>query len=187
LIREEALALCFANLKGTKDKDLLETARALEYLKNLPEFGSNEKVGRAVGVSGEIVREFLALLRLPEQVQVHLKDRKLGLDQGRKLWQLSRRRPDIVVASAEAMIGMPAVEGRHLVDHLVNHPELSVDEAKKAIVASRSVVQREFHVVALLSEDQYRALEKQSRKVRKSTDELVTSIIRSWLETVGEP
>ena len=35
-------AVCFSNLKGSKDKDLLLTARALRYLKGLSEFGISD-------------------------------------------------------------------------------------------------------------------------------------------------
>ena len=36
--KNEALAICFRNLKGAKNKDLLLTARALKYLRGLPAF-----------------------------------------------------------------------------------------------------------------------------------------------------
>ena len=82
--RNTALAVCFSNLKGSKNKDLLLTARALEYLKELPEFGSNQRVAEQVGVSGEIVRQFISLLDLPDSVQKFFQDRELGLEQGTK-------------------------------------------------------------------------------------------------------
>ena len=68
----EADVICFTNLKGSKDKELLKTAEALRYKKNLPGFKSNAKVGQYYGVSGEIVREFLALLELSDEVQESL-------------------------------------------------------------------------------------------------------------------
>ena len=45
LDKNEALAVCFRNLKGAKAKDLLLTARALKYLRGLPEFRSNRRLG----------------------------------------------------------------------------------------------------------------------------------------------
>lgn len=181
MTRDEAMAICFANLKGPRDKDLLGTARALQYLKSLPEFGSNEKVGKAVGVSGEIVREFLVLLRLPDQVQRLLEQRQLSLEQGRRLWQLGRRRPELLQGAAEAMTDLSVIDARHLVDHLLRHPELTVLEAKQAILGSKTLMEREYHVVALLPEAQYRLLETQSRRQQKATDELVTAIVQDWL------
>lgn len=183
--REEALAICFANLKGPRDKDLLKTARALSYLKSLPDFGSNEKVGKAVGVSGEIVREFLALLRLPEPIQHLLGQGRLSLEQGRRLWQLGRQRPEILQATAEAMTNLSVIDSRHLVDHLLRHPDLSVAKATRRILDSKIVTEREFHVVAILSEGRYRELEKRSRRHKMGASELVTAIVQDWLTSDG--
>lgn len=183
MTREEALAVCFANLKGPRDKNLLGTAKALQYLKSLPEYGSNEKVGRAVGVSGEMVREFLVLLRLPEEIQRLLDRRELTLEQGRRLWQLGRQRPELLQQAADAMTDLTAMDGRHLVDFLLRHPEVTVPEAKQRVLESKTVVQREYHVVAVLSEARYRMLEKRARCRGLPVDELVTRIVHTWLDS----
>lgn len=181
--RDQALAICFANLKGPKDKDLLATARALQYLKALPEYGSNAKVGRALGVSGEIVREFLTLLTFPEGIQVLFEDGQLKLEHGRRLWQLGRRRPELLKQVAEAMTDMSAMDARHFVEYILKHPELSVSEARMKLVESKTVTKREFHVIALLSEEQYKLLAEKARKRKVDVDVLVTSIVRRWLES----
>lgn len=179
--RDQALAVCFANLKGSKDKDLLATARALQYLKSLPEFGSNAKVGNAVGVSREIVREFLALLDLPEGVQRLFDTGQLKLEQGRRLWQLARRRPDLLGEVAEAMTGLTAMDARHLVEYILQHPKLSVSESKSKVLGSKTVTEREFHVIAILSEEQYRDLAQEARRRKLPVDALVTSVLQNWL------
>ena len=158
--REEALAISFANLKGPRDKELIRAAMALDYLKALPEFGSNAAVGRAVGVSGEIVREFLSLLQLPREVQNLLERRRLSLEQGRRLWQLRRVRPDAVVDAARAMTELTALDSRHLVDYLCKHRDISVSEGVEKVLGSKTVVTREFHVVACLGEQDYRELKR---------------------------
>lgn len=179
--RQEALAISFANLKGPRDKDLVQTARALQSLKSLPEFGSNAAVGRAVGVSGEIVREFLSLLQLPRAVQELLETRQLSLEQGRRLWQLGRARPDAVLQAAQAMVGLTAMDSRHLVDYLCKHRELSVSEAKERVLASKTVTRREFHIVARLGEEDYRELRRWARSQGQPVDELVTKVVLAWL------
>ena len=125
LDRAEALTICFRNLKGSKVKDLLLTAQALGYLKGLPEFGSNHRVGEAVGVSGEIVRQFIGLLELPAVVRSYIEQGVLGLEQGRRLGQLNKARSDVVEAAAAAMISMTAMEARDLADYLIREPESS--------------------------------------------------------------
>ena len=137
LDKNEALAICFRNLKGSKSKDLLMTARALKYLRGLPEFSSNKRVGDGVGVSGEIVRQFIALLDLPTPVQSHLEQRTLGLEHGRRLRQLQRTRPSIVEEVAEAMVSMTAMEARDLVEYLIRTPNASVQDGLRALEAAK--------------------------------------------------
>ena len=184
--RDEALAICFANLKGPKDKDLLATAEALRYLRGLPEYGSNGEVGKAVGVSREIVREFLTLLEFPRGIRDLFEQGKLKLEHGRRLWQLKRRRPDLVAEMAEAMTHLSAMDARHLVEYILKHPELSVTAARKRVLESKTVTEREFHVIALLPEREYKLLSEQARKRNLATDVLVTSIVERWLQSQND-
>ena len=182
LDKTEALAICFRNLKGSKSKDLLKTARALRYLKELPEFGSNKRVGESVGVSGEVVRQFLALLDLPSRVQTHFEEQTLGLEHGRRLWQLQRTRPSLVDEAAQAMASMTAMEARDLVEYLVRTPTGSVQDGLQALEAARPQVSHEFHVVAVLDEKAFKSLEARARKRKVPVNELVTTVVNSWLE-----
>ena len=184
--KEEALAICYTNLKGYKDKDLILTAQALQYLKNLPEYGSNDKVGKDVGVSGEVVREFLTLLDLPETIQNLFKQRKLTkLEQSRRLWQLARIRPELLEETAKAISDMSAWDGRYLIDYILRNPDISVYESKRAIIESKTNTEHEFHIIALLLENEYRALANEAHKHKVPVDVLVTSIVRNWLKSRG--
>ena len=182
LDKNEALAICFSNLKGSKSKDLLLTARALKYLRVLPEFRSNKCVGDEVGVSGEIVRQFIALLDLPFSVQTYFEQRTLGLEHGRRLWQLQRTRPSIVEEVAQAMVSMTAMEARDLVEYLVRTPSASVQDGLQALEAAKASISHEYHVVAILDEGAYKSLDSCARKQRVRVNELVTTIVNSWLE-----
>jgi hypothetical protein len=178
----EALAICFANLKGPRDKDYVATAQALEYLRRLPKYGSVPKVAAAVGVSGEIVREFLTILRLPEPIRDLFDQKVLKLEHGRRLAQLGRRRPDLVAEVARMMMDLKAHDARHLVAYVLGHPDLSAEQAQQAIQHQKTVVQREFHVVALLQENEFQELRSEARQRRTDASALVTSIVREWLE-----
>ncbi|MBI2171531.1 MAG: hypothetical protein HYU30_05865 [Chloroflexi bacterium] len=178
---DEALAVCFANLKGSKHKELMRTARALAYLKRLPQQGSDVKVARRVGVSREIVREFLALLRLPSEFHPLFENNELGLEQGRKLWQLLRKRPDLASDTTSVLKRLNAMDSRALVEYLLTHPDVSVLDAEREIIQSQTVVEREFHVVAMLPEADYRMLAKRADKRNTGVSELVTEIVQQWL------
>lgn len=183
LTEEDALAIALLNLKGQKDKDLMGTAKALQFLKALPNYRSNAKVGAAVGVSGEIVREFLALLDLPSEVQALFQDRQLRLEHGRRLWQLKRARPSSVDDMARAMKGLSAMDSRHLVDYVLKHPELPIPEAKRRVLESKTVVKDEYHVIAILDEADYRRLVRRARASKTTPNDLVTTVLSSWLRS----
>ena len=182
LDKGKALIICFQNLKGAKSKDLLNTGRALQYLKALPEFGSNQGVGEAVGVSGEIVRQFLGLLELPSCVQDYLAKGTLGLEHGRRLGQLGKSRLEVVEQAAAAMTDMTAMEGRDLTEYLLRNPTASVEESIEALEAAKQVVKREFRISTVLDEEQYQLLSSHARRRRVRTPELATAIVTEWLE-----
>ena len=180
--KDEALVICFTNLKGSKQKDLISTAKALQYLKRFPEYSSNKKLGRGVGVSGEIVREFLTLLRLPPNIQVLFEQRKLkSLEQARRLWQLARSRPEIVEGVAEKIADVSAWDARHIIDYMIRNRNVTVEDAKKIILESKTKVEHEYHVIAILPEDKYLLLAKEAKNINKSVALLVTQIVKEWL------
>lgn len=180
--KAEALVVCFRNLKGPRSKDLLLTARALQYLKNLPEFGSNQSVGDAVGVSGEIVRQFVGLLDLPSCIQDYLSSGALGLEHGRRLGQLSKSRPEILGNAAEAMTKLTAMEARDLCEHLIRNPMSSVDQSLDALAAAKQTVRKEYRISVILDEEPYRLLTSQARERHMRTSELATAMVIEWLE-----
>ena len=182
LDRAEALTICFRNLKGPKVKDLLLTAQALQYLKRQPEFGSNQRVGEAVGVSGEIVRQFIGLLDLPAYVQSYLAQGRLGLEQGRRVGQLSKLRPEIVESAAQMMTSMTAMEARDLTEYLIRDPEASVDDGVEALEAAKQIVNKEYHIDTVLDEAAYRRLVTHARQRKVRVTDLASTIVNRWLE-----
>jgi len=183
---EDALAICFSNLKGYKDKDLFATAQALSYLKTLPENRSNKKVGKLVGVSGEIVREFISLLRLPEAIQDLFKQGQLKhLEQVRRLWQLARINPGLLDETAVAISQISAWDGRLVIDYILKNPGVVVSDALKVVNDSKTITEKEYHVIAILSEEEYKLLAAEAKKHKTPVDLLVTSIVQQWLESRG--
>lgn len=176
------LATGYANLNARRGrKDYLGTARALKRLKRLPEYSTNQKLADTFQVSREIIREFLVLLDLPPAVQRLMESGNLKLEHGVRLRQLMRKRPDLVVDAAQAMKGLRTHQARHLVDYLLKHPELDALDAREAVLKSKSQVAKEYHVVAILSEDQYREVSARARKSGLPVSEFVSSVLVSWL------
>ncbi|MEX2237214.1 MAG: hypothetical protein WEB00_06745 [Dehalococcoidia bacterium] len=176
----EDLATIIANTKGPRKKDLIKTAKAFERQKNKRNL-TNAELGRQTQLSGEMVREFLTLLQFSEPIQGLFNSGKLKLEHGRRLAQLakSERRQDVAEV-ATAIIGLPALEARQLVLYLIDHPELSVEQAKKDLLASRTVVIDEFHIVAVVTPEVFSTLQSEALSRGMSVSTLVTSVVEDW-------
>jgi hypothetical protein len=177
----EALAVCFRNLKGPRKKRLLETARALQTLHEMPKYGSNERVGEAVGVSREMVREFRSLLTLPDSVQRLLEAGSLNLEHGRRLVQLAARRGDLVIPAAVEMQSLRALEARDLAMSLLRPGDASVEDGLRALYDARSTIRKEMHVVVVLTPDEFAKLARNARDRNIGQSELAREVLVDWL------
>jgi hypothetical protein len=176
------LAVAFRYLKGPRKKDVVGTARALRRLADRPRYPTLAAVGEAVGVSGEIVREFIDVLNLPDTVLAMYERGVLnGLEQGRRLAQLQRSRKGIVEETAKLMVGMRALDARAMVDYLIRNPGATPVDASAAVEASKGTRRREFHVVAILDAEPFRLLAAAAAGRKMPVDELVTEIVTAWL------
>ena len=55
-------------------------------------------------------------------------------------------------------------------------------QAVKAVLGSKTMVRREFHVVAVLAETEYRELKRRARSQGRAVDQVVTNVVRAWLD-----
>ena len=185
--RLEDIATAIRNMKGSKTKDLVATAEALRRLKKEPDLNSNKRLGEALGHSGEIVRQFLALLEFEDNqdIMTLFRSGKLGLEQGRRLKQLKARFPhDIALPkrAAFAMESLTAHQSRELVDYLIGHPDVSVETATEKVLSSQIHSIQEHVIIALLDQEHYQQLAAQSRRRQIPRDTLITQVIKDWLE-----
>lgn len=178
---KEDLATCRANLRGSKTKDILATAQALKRLKSESQWNSNKKLAQEFLVSPEMIREFLSITRLPSDIQSLFSLGTLKLEHGRRLWQLSKTRSDILLETARAMRALTAHDSRHLAEYLRKNPESSVSDAMQRLEGSKATVSREYHVVAILTEEEFRQLDKMANARGIAADRLVTAVVQSWL------
>ena len=185
LNRDEAVAIGLTWLKGPRNKPYLEVARALDYLRKLPEFQTNRDLGRFFGVSGEIVREFLSLLTLPDNIQRMVEEHKLRLDQGTKLASLFGRNPLKAGETADVLAGVPAEDARHIIDYVLRNPSKSASEAKRQVFDSKTRIEDEFHVVAVVTSDEFRRVRAHAQRRGISPSGLVGDIVRRWLQEQG--
>lgn len=186
MTREEALAICSANLKGSHDKDLLGTARALSFLSSHPERLSSGEVGKLVGVTGSMVRQFLGLLRLPEAIQRMIEAKQLDLDRAVNLGRLRKRPVELQLAAAEAVVGITAKRARLFVSELRANPHLSLPEAMERAAAKEMATEPRVRLEVMLPKEQHHRLEEQAQRRGMQVAALATEVLGRWLESARE-
>ncbi|MBM4094389.1 MAG: hypothetical protein FJ276_34025 [Planctomycetes bacterium] len=174
---EAALAIVFANTKRKKrTENLVTVAEAFERLAKL--YGSNEAVGKKVGLSAEIVREFRKVLTLSPAVLGMVKARHIDrLDEARELARIAA--PDKQKEAALEVIRLGTKEVRHMRD-MVSRDGTSPNEAAKAALAAKL---KGLHVFVLdFTDAEYRAILERARRMKTSPTEMVKQVIARWLQ-----
>ena len=177
LDEETALAIVFANTKRKKRKEnLLTIAKAFEYLVKL--YGSKKAVAKMVGLSQEMIREFLAVMKLPQEVQRLFSNRQIdSIDIAKEL--LALKDPVKQVVAANAIVDSLSKDVRDI-KRLVKDADLHVEEAKRKVVNAKP---KELHVFIIDFDDEiYRAIIEQSKELKIKPPELVREIVTNWLK-----
>ena len=177
LDEETALSILFANTKRKKrNEDLITLAKSCEYLTKL--YGSQKAVAERVGLSTEMIREFLTALKLPGEVQKLISDRKIdSIDIVREISVLQD--PSKQVAAAKTFADSLSKDVRDI-KRLIKDTSLSVAEAKKAVLESKP---KGLHIFMMDFDDEtYRSVIKQAKNMKVKPAELVKEIVVEWLK-----
>jgi len=176
LDEETALSILFGNTKRKKrDADLLTIAQSCDYLVKL--YGSQKAVADKIGLSSEMVREFLTTLRLPTEVQEIIAERKIDrVDVVREISVLKSVSKQIAVA--KALADAPSKDIRDIKRLL--RSGVSIEDASKLVLDSRP---KGLNVFVMDFDDvTYQALFKKARTLKTTPAELARRIILEWLQ-----
>ena len=176
LDEETALSILFANTRRKKRSvDLVTLAQACQYLVKL--YGSQKAVADRLGLSTEMIREFLMTLKLPEQIQRLTADRRIDrLDIVRELASLPDE--DSQLEAAQTIVSCSSKDMRDI-KRLVKHGGLAVSEAKKAVSEAKP---KGFHIFLIdLDDETYKALLRLAKDGEEKPAELAKRIINAWV------
>jgi len=176
LDEETALSILFSNTKRKKrSADLLTIARSCDYLARL--YGSQQAVADKIGISAEMIREFLTALKLPMEVQKSVSERKIDrVDVVREISALGD--PEKQIAAAEALIHTPSKDIRDI-KRLVKKAGASIQDAKRVVTEGRP---QGLHVFVVdFDEAVYRGIAVQAKSLQTTPAELVKGIVIDWL------
>jgi hypothetical protein len=172
-----ALAIVFGNTRRKKRyEDLVTIAKAFKYLANL--YGSKKKLSNRIGLSVEMIREFLAVLKLPKEVQELVNTRRIdSIDTVKELIALQDQSKQIGVAKAIA--DLQSKDTRDI-KRLIKKLNMTVEEAKEVVTAEKP---KGMHVFVIdFDNEVYRELNRRAKALKTAPVELVRKMITKWLQ-----
>lgn len=176
LDEETALAIVFANTRRKKrTADLITVAKSFEYLVKL--YGSRKAVARKVGLSTEMIREFLTVLDLPGEVKKLVSSREIDkLDVALEIYML--KDPEKQSAAAKTIAALPSKDVRDI-RRLAEQANLPIEESRRMVLESKP---KGLHIFVMDFDDEtYDALVEEARDSNTEPAELVRKVIVDWL------
>jgi len=176
LDEDTALSTVFANTRRKKRPDnLLVVAESFAFLTDL--YGSQKAVGEKVGLSTEIVRQFLKILELPREVKEMISDRRIDrLDVAYRISKL----PDVAqqIAAAEMAPALLSYDIRD-VERLVRTANIPVEESERLVMESKP---KDLHIFIVdFDEEAHDALRDHAQQMKIRPPELIRQIVMDWV------
>jgi len=172
-----ALAIIFANTKRkNRNLNLLTIAKCFEYLVKL--YGSQKAVANKVGLSTEMVREFLIILKLPIKIQKIVSERKIdSIDVVREISII--KYPSKQIAAAHAFINSLSKDIRDF-KRLIKNAELPIEDAMKTVLDTKP---KGLHIFIMDFDDEtYKTIIREAKTLKIKPAELIKGIVTNWLK-----
>ncbi len=176
----KALSVLFANTRRKKRKaDLVTIAECCQYLAEL--YGSPGKVAEKVGLSNEMVREFLLVLKLPKEVLEMIRKRRIdSIDSVKVISSIKSQKMQIT--AAREMVDLKSKDVRDVV-RVSKVSGKSIAEAKRTILNTDS---QGTHIFVMDFDDEtYSAIQELSRKAGKKAADFVSDLVKEKIKTLG--
>lgn len=177
LDEETALSVLFSNTKRKKrNDDLVTIAMSCKYL--VDKYGSQQALAKKIGLSAEMIRQFLATLELPEEVQKLVSERKIdSVDIVKEIAAI--KDPQKQISVANTIINYLSKDARDI-KRLIKVFNLSVEDAKRTVMEAKP---KRLHFFIMDFDDKtYKLILKHSKKMKIQPSELVSEIVMEWLK-----
>jgi len=176
---EKILASLYMNLKGAKKKpnDWVEISNNLKKLSEY--YGSTQKAAEKLGVSNELVKSILRIVKLPSEVKDLIREGKILYDAAQRLQRIPDQGRQVEVA--KAIVGLTSHQARDLIQYAKKYPRVGISEYRKRISSSEARTERINVIVLPVREETYSALRRIGKREGVSIERLVSNIITQWL------
>lgn len=175
------LAELYSYLKGPKKKpvDWITIAEQCSELVSLSD-NSVKIAASKLGVSYQLLRTIIGLLKLPPEIQVLVKKRLIGYDAASRLNTIKNTSKQVEVANI--ISGLPSHWQREIIQHSAMFPNADLSEFRERVKNSREP-QPSTHILILpIPEEDYSFLEKLNSNKKSSVTDMVSHIIAEWVK-----
>lgn len=172
-----ALAIVFGNtMRKNRKEDLVTIARAFEYLVEI--YRSRKAVAEKVGLSVEMVRQFLTVLKLTPEVQKLFLRREIdSVDVAKELVRLKEPRKQIALAKKIANI--KSKDARD-VKRITVAENILVKDAVRVVLEEK---EKKLHLFMLDFDDGiFQKIRKEARTRKMKPADLVREIVTNYLK-----
>lgn len=175
---ETLLAKLYLNLGTRRKKDnLLEISEACKILSK--HYGSQKSLAKKIGVSSEIIRGFVSITELPNEIKTLIKKKKIHFDTAQRIHRINDKELQIKVANLVA--GMSSDNAKQLIQYARRHPHESLENIKKRLITSRGQKEKYTVMILPLPDELYSSLSNHAKNKEKSTEKLIIEILENWI------
>ncbi len=175
----KVLAELFLELKGrrAKRRDWITIAKDVKSL--IDQHGSYQIAAQKVGVSRELIREIVSVLKLPTQVQSYVSRGEILLDAAQRLNTIQGSEHQVRVARLIA--GLPSHDARQVIQYAKRFPNADLDEYKERVASSKARTELIDVIVLPLQHDVFKTLSRIASQRGLSVRRLVQQIVSDFM------
>jgi len=179
---DTATAILQANVKRGKKKRVstVEMADACQVL--IDEFGDVSKVGKLINLSREMIREFLLIASLDDDVKKLIEKNGIKIDTARRIAKIEGKTKQ--KQTVHALTGLSSHDGRALIDYILKN-KTSPEESKKIILNSKTKKEESNLLVINLNKEEFSILNKEARKHNSSPRKYAEILLKKTLKIKG--
>jgi len=180
---EQLLADLYHNLKGSKTKheNWIEIAEKSQKL--VQQYGSIRVTSEKLGVSYQLVRSIVRLLKLPEEVQKLVKEKKILYDAAYRI--LTIEDPQNQVKVARAIAGLPSHKQREIIQYAKRYSDSGLSDYIARVTRPKPKPEKIHIAVIPLREEMYKSLQETSKMQKISVQKLILNVVEQWLSKGG--
>jgi len=184
IAEEMLLADLYLSLRGRKKKkdNWIDIAKKCQQLVDY--YSSPKIAAEKLGVSYELIRSILILLKLPEEAQQLVKNGKILYDAAQRIYRVKGVKRQIEVANAIA--GLPSHKAREIIHYAKKYPNSALANYKRRVIAASTPGREKIHLAIIpLQTKIFEQLQRRSEKEKISVEKLIVDIVNQWIQKRG--